>query len=236
MCRYIIILYCITLTFSTDSIKRVSGEVIYGCKPNIVDKNKKAKSKELYEVLDKLNKSAEDITFKLDFNENESYFNINVGMSSDLKPGVISYAKNIISKGKYYYNKNKDELLVESSVYDKYTLIKSKPSSIKWKIHKETKIIDSYICTKATTTKIVKNRKVEKSFEIVAWFTTSIPANYGPLEFSGLPGLILELKSKSHTFYAKQIKFKDTFIKVKTLDSKHIITSEQHEENLKKIN
>lgn len=235
MLRILIIFYCFFTAFFSCKLNNVNGEVIYGFKPNFISKEEKSKSKELYQVLDNLNKLSKDVTFKLSFNEDESFFDINSSMDLDLKPGVSSYVKNAISKGKYYYNKKNDELYVESRFYDKYTLIKSKPSSIKWKIHKETKNIDSFLCTKATTIKIVKNRKGEKSFEIVAWFTPSIPANYGPMGFSGLPGLILELKSTSHTFYAKQVKLSDSFINIQSLNSKSIISIEEHNKNIDKL-
>ena len=55
-----------------------------------------------------------------------------------------------------------------------------------WELTKETKKIDQYLCYKA----ILKNsdKKVE------AWYTNEIKAPYGPKGYSGLPGLILELK------------------------------------------
>lgn len=56
---------------------------------------------------------------------------------------------------------------------------------IQWKIETETKVIESYLCKKATGK--YNNRNY------VAWFTQEVPIPDGPYVFKGLPGLILEV-------------------------------------------
>ncbi len=56
-----------------------------------------------------------------------------------------------------------------------------------WGILNERKSILGFPCVKAVCTYQDK--------EIVAWFTPSIPISDGPLEYQGLPGLILELRT-----------------------------------------
>lgn len=56
-----------------------------------------------------------------------------------------------------------------------------------WSITNESKNWEGYALSKATTT--FRGRKYE------AWFAFEIPINAGPWKFSGLPGLILEVRS-----------------------------------------
>lgn len=67
-------------------------------------------------------------------------------------------------------------------------------SVLNWKISNETKRIANYNCQKATL------RYGGRNWE--AWFTSQIPIQDGPYLFSGLPGLIIELKDtkNQHSF------------------------------------
>lgn len=56
-----------------------------------------------------------------------------------------------------------------------------------WKIGNQVKEVAGHFCTKAETTDPIKKQK------ITAWFAQDIPVSAGPEQFSGLPGLILEL-------------------------------------------
>lgn len=61
-----------------------------------------------------------------------------------------------------------------------------------WQVKSEYDNILTYRCQKATCT--FKGRHYE------AWFTTAIPVNGGPWEFSGLPGLILSIKDTRNQY------------------------------------
>lgn len=71
----------------------------------------------------------------------------------------------------------------------------------KWQLTQETKQISGYTCYKAIRT--IVGRKAKK--DIFAWYTPSIPVNFGPNGASGLPGLILELELGTISFYVKKI-------------------------------
>ncbi|NBA85400.1 GLPGLI family protein [Emticicia sp. CRIBPO] len=57
----------------------------------------------------------------------------------------------------------------------------------KWKVLNELKDIGGYMCMKATTYDDVKKQNV------TAWFCADIPVSIGPEQYTGLPGLILEI-------------------------------------------
>lgn len=70
------------------------------------------------------------------------------------------------------------------------------------------------------------NSKKENKFNIIAWFTTEIPASYGPLGYGFLPGLILELKQGPITYSFKSFeKLDDVYIKYPKV--KKTITSDE---------
>ncbi|GAB7255815.1 GLPGLI family protein [uncultured Polaribacter sp.] len=71
----------------------------------------------------------------------------------------------------------------------------------KWNLTQETKQISGYTCYKAV--RMIAGRKAKK--EIVAWYSPSIPVNFGPKGENGLPGLILELELGDIHFMVKKI-------------------------------
>lgn len=78
-------------------------------------------------------------------------------------------------------------------------LIKS--SFINWKITTETKMIDKYNVTKAIGNVQKMTRKGIVNGNVEVWFTNDIPINFGPKNFSGLPGLIVEVKDENNLFF-----------------------------------
>lgn len=56
-----------------------------------------------------------------------------------------------------------------------------------WKIGNDIKEVAGHVCMNAFTQDTIKKHR------ITAWFAMDIPLNYGPADFNGLPGMILEL-------------------------------------------
>lgn len=73
-------------------------------------------------------------------------------------------------------------------------LVHDEIPEIKWKISaNETKKIGKYLCKKATTT--------YRGTELEAYFTTEIPISLAPHKVSGLPGLVMEMRSFGQIYY-----------------------------------
>ena len=68
-----------------------------------------------------------------------------------------------------------------------------------WKIKEERKEIAGYKAQKATTTFAGR--------DYIAWFTPEIPIPDGPYKFSGLPGLILEIRDTKDHYVFELIRF-----------------------------
>jgi GLPGLI family protein len=77
-----------------------------------------------------------------------------------------------------------------------------------WKITNERKKIGDYNCIKA-----VKDcNSCDLPDEV--WFTTDIPVPFGPLGYSGLPGLIIEVKRNGSVLQLKKITYTKEKVKI----------------------
>ncbi|HJY12372.1 MAG TPA: GLPGLI family protein, partial [Flavobacterium sp.] len=104
------------------------------------------------------------------------------------------YLDNILKLGMFYYINN--GMLVKQNVKDK-----------DWSISTESKKIGDYLCYKAVYLKSYMNSKGKNiTIPITAWFAPELPYRYGPKEYYGLPGLILELHERYSVFLATEVK------------------------------
>lgn len=139
------------------------------------------------------------------------------------------------SSGIYYYNSKTNEELLEKNVFGKDFVITSTRDSISWTITKESKIIAGYTCYKATAEIKVKNavkEGVKKNVSV--WFSPTIPISIGPFDYSGLPGLILEVEVASGFGYittiATKIELDVENIEIKKPNKGKIVTQEEFDE------
>lgn len=82
-----------------------------------------------------------------------------------------------------------------------------------WELADETRVINTITCKKA---------KVKfKGRNWIAWYAPEIPLPYGPMKFSGLPGLIIKITDEKEDFDFELVKslsvsqLKDKFINIK---------------------
>lgn len=196
--KNIIYLSCLLVTFFAHS--QTTGRIIYQL--NI--------DKKSYPVQNELSKQisddAEKLEFILDFNNKESIFYCNEGIDiSDNLAIAVSGGSNPI----YYNFANK--VFLRNSYQAMYTqneefLLKDK-LTLEWNITKESKKISGYTCYKATT-KIKKNTakgKIEEEVEV--WFCPDFSVNLFPKMYSGLPGIIFEVREKFCVFGITKINF-----------------------------
>ena len=108
-------------------------------------------------------------------------------------PGVKFASENITisPKSAFYF---KDFKTSNYRVYfdqnNKETYISDALPKYDWKLIDEQKVISGYKCKKAITTKRIMN----KTQNIVAWYCEEITINDGPMDFSGLPGFIMQIE------------------------------------------
>lgn len=131
----------------------------------------------------------------------------------------------------YAIYRNINENVIESKFYigkkSNSCIIKDSIPLIKWKIFNETKEVSGIKVTKAFC------KFGGREYDV--WFAPSIGIQHGPFYFSGLPGLILEVKSRDNkiNIVFKTIKKTSNYNKITSLSSTLKIQCVSHSEYIK---
>lgn len=195
-------------------------------------------------------------TYILTFNKEESVFKEDEKIDA-VSGATDSWGKNF-SPGEQYKNVKSKTLLQKQEFYGKQFLIKDDLLSIEWKIGKETKQIGQYLCFKATASiptsdltwynfswndlrraeaqktdtisEAEKAPEIEMS-EVTAWYSPQIPLSQGPLEYWGLPGLILEVNVGNTTMLCSKIVMNpDEKSKIEAPEKGKVVTKTEYQE------
>ncbi|WP_407556538.1 GLPGLI family protein [Winogradskyella sp. 4-2091] len=220
-------IFILTLYMSIQGQNNKCGEVTYEVTYDntLISLDSEFGDKEGIEGANKLISDAESITATLSFNENESSYSTDKKLNIDKEGGINITFLFAGGNNVFYHSKDSLSLLQSNSSLGKTYLIKR--DAPKWIITKETKKIDDLTCYKAYTIK--SNNKnddenITDKIGAIAWFCPSIPLSYGPVEFFGLPGLIIELKYSKMTYIAKKIKINKKNVRVEKPIDAEIIT------------
>lgn len=169
-------------------------------------------------------KSRLEKKYILTFNVEESTFDEEERLDA-ISGATDSWGKNF-TPGTSYKNIKSNTLLQDQEFYGKKFLITDNLLKIEWNITQESKKIGDYICIKAIALvpsdslawynfswdRLRDNTDSDRSesedialTQIEAWYTPQIPVSHGPLEYSGLPGLILEVSADNTTMLCYKI-------------------------------
>lgn len=228
------------ILFISSFIYSQSGKISYVAHINIdtvftpkmekkIDSLKYDKS-EMKEMMKSMANNNEDISYTLTFNVNESLFKKEESLENDNEKG-INFLKFMAGSDDYYTSILDKKIIRKTEKTEKTYLINY--SFPKWKYSNETKKIGKYLCYKATTTRTHKNTFTgnTKTFVITAWYTKEIPINFGPKNYGGLPGLIIQLTDASVVFTATNVKINPKkSIKIKKPEKGEVITAEAYNE------
>ncbi|WP_299181731.1 GLPGLI family protein [uncultured Chryseobacterium sp.] len=109
---------------------------------------------------------------------------------SQERGGIGIRSKNKMYTETYYKSALSNKILIKSNIADQSYWIKDILPEIQWNTdYNETKIINNYLCKKATCS--------FRGSSLVAYYTTELPYPFGPFKFGGLPGLILEISEEN---------------------------------------
>jgi GLPGLI family protein len=238
--RFFFILF--SIIFWANLFSQKINTVNYGCLIHLSDVTKSVDRQ--HNLLSKAEDVAEEVNFRLEFNENQSAFYLN--NASDIDPMSLHMLKaltktngeifvnyndeivfkEITPKGNLIYILGNENILIQDSIYKN------------WDITNETKVIDGYICYKA---KYLKNKlMLDKVYSetAIAWFCPEVPFSFGPSEFLGLPGLIFHLQTNEFSFVLKDMSFNPDLILKKPSNGKIMSLNEYlkaNNENIERI-
>lgn len=128
----------------------------------------------------------------------------------------------------YFTDLNRKKINIEKQLSEVNYLISY--SFLDWKLLNETKKIGFNTVYKAIAIQEIYTRKGVEKQKIIAWYCPEIPLGFGPKEYCGLPGLVLEVNLGNINFVATKIKLnlKERVILNNPKKSKNI-TSEEYE-------
>ncbi|WP_445711178.1 GLPGLI family protein [Flavobacterium sp.] len=221
------ILYLLFLTTSFYA-QINSGEVTYSL--TIGYDEKLSNDERFGEMIKKAQEGAKQISSTLFFNKDVSLFK-----GDDMIENENSYLAKALSRASTVFYAKKDSLnkirQINSS-FGQFIVHYSKKTD--WKLENETKYIDSYLCYKASAEVIVTNSKGTFNFPVTAWYCPTIPFNYGPLAYDGLPGLILELNERFITYGAIKVNLSKENSIIEKPNKGKVVTEEEFNEIVKK--
>ena len=180
----------------------VSGEIDYKVLTKYQPTNEKMNTPVLKMVMKTLKSNLEK-EYRLEFNFTESLYIEVEKLSSIDSPGNTSSG---------YERLYKD---IENKIYRKQSeflgkrfLIKDSLQKFNWQLQSETKEIMGYTCRKAVTTQAIVGKDLvtkAEEIEITGWFCIDIPISNGPMDFWGLPGIILEINTEAYDILCSSI-------------------------------
>lgn len=207
-------------------------KIILKDKINTINSNSKEANPEMEKMLEDALKKASEKQHTLSFNKQECIYEENQTLEKP-KPenGGMMISVGFSGLGKKYLNiKNKTEI-IEDEIFGNEFLITNPLQPTNWQLIDETKKIGDYNCYKAQVVIpvsekelqdykdfLAKNEKKQSLFQmkepkpktVIAWYTPEIPVSFGPNNYYGLPGLILEINEDEMIILCTKVQFGNT--------------------------
>ncbi len=151
--------------------------------------------------------------------------------------------------GVFYKNIKAEESLKQTEFFGKVFLITDTLDKLEWKLGKESKVIGSYTCYKATAEKKVMEMNIETSAEsddvkqdtvqttitVTAWYTPMIPISQGPGKYFGLPGLIMEVSDGRQTILCSKVVLNpENKVSIDKPKDGKVVTEKEYQETVQK--
>lgn len=149
------------------------------------------------------------IEYELTANKKESRFEYIEGLMLDHQESNKRFIGLGGGAGIFYKNIEDEELIREIEENGKTYLITLDYNKYNWKLVKESKEILGFTCYKAIGTYTEYHPFAQKdiTYEHIVWYAPEIPLPFGPGEYTGVPGLILEAVDGSFYMIAEDIEF-----------------------------
>lgn len=152
----------------------------------------------------------DSLEMKLVFNEQKSTFKPPKETGSWREQQILKAARLFpigITHTYMYDLKTQRSYQIRSFANTEY-VVQSASTPLEWKLSEEQKLILGHVCHKATSLKKRTDRLGQtEDIQVTAWYTSDFPQAFGPKEYFGLPGVVLELHEGVDriSFIAKKI-------------------------------
>ena len=219
MKKILLLLFVTSLSFSQEFQGKASyfSKTIFNDKIKVEDSGfKKEINPAMEKAFQDALKAASEKSYLLTFNKSECVYEQEQQLE---KPKAASSGMQISvsfssSEGKKYINAKNKTSSIEDEIFGKEFLIVEPIEKPNWELVDESKKIGDYTCFKAKLLIPVSDKQKKKYEEflkkeaiksslfkmeepkekmITAWYTPEIPVSFGPNNYWGLPGLILEI-------------------------------------------
>ncbi len=181
---------------------------------------------EFQKAFEEAMKKASEKQYSLLFNKTECLYEEQQKLDKPEASNGMSVSVSFSSAGKKYLNVKDKNSIVEDNIFGKEFLIVEPLVKPEWKLIGETKKIGDYDCFNAELV-IPVSEKQKKEYEeflkneekkpalfkmekpedkvVTAWYTPEIPVSFGPDNYWGLPGLILEVNDGDNMLLCSKV-------------------------------
>ena len=181
---------------------------------------------EFEKIVQEAIKKASEKQFLLIFNKTQSLYEEQKSLEKPQMTDGMSVSISYSTAGKKYINTKEQSSIVEDEIFGKEFLIVEPLVQPEWKLINESKKIGEYNCFKAELVIPVSQKQLEayeeflkkeeikpalfkmdepKDQVITVWYTPEIPVSFGPDNYWGLPGLILEVNDGRYIILCSKV-------------------------------
>ena len=177
-------------------------------------------SSEMHERMMAMLKKQFEKTYNLSFNRNESLYKEEESLEPPQPQGMVMVVMTSGESDIMYKNMSEKRYTSQNESLGKLFLVQDALPEHEWVMGTETKNIGEYTCYKATMEREIEvmesgmsvngdkelsDEVSKKTITITAWYTPDIPVSFGPDQYHGLPGLILEVNDETTTLICSKI-------------------------------
>lgn len=141
----------------------------------------------------------------------QSVYRLDTLIVKDKPKGQEGHNYMINDKLDYVVRKGQDSYLKHETIFQREFYSEGNPKDIEWEITQETRTISGMPCRKA----IAK----DKSLLLTVWFTDKVPVSSGPVNYFGLPGLVVWAEDFFWTTEISAIDYVEGFDLKKEIDT-----------------
>lgn len=204
-------MFLIINIFDINCQNKNSGIITYSASTKMINEGNKpnpSKNDKISKLFKSMTDFGENLELSLYFKNNLAYYTCETSLKLNKEDERIYNMSKIKFKtmANYYYDFKNQEYLEEKDFGGDIFLIKKNINITDWKLVNETKKIGNYTCYKATRNYLFTNWKKKKSMRNqTVWYTLDIPLPFGPKEFVGFPGLVIEVIDHNLIYEVKKI-------------------------------